>query len=227
MLRRGLTLIELLLAMALVLGTRWTVGPGLIAVSVSLLLGLLLGGLAGYYEGRVDAALGYITHLSEAFPALVLLFLAAVIFHYDQYGLAPVMVVLGIVLAPGVAREVKAKVKTLKAQQFIEASQELGLSDAHILWKDIVWYNARSLLLSRAFYGFALAIALEVTLSYLRLGIQEPGGSWGIMIFSGRDLLNSHGYWLLFFPAVATVLAMAGYFLLGNGLVQMLRTKKT
>lgn len=211
---------------ALILGTRWAVWPGLIAVSVSLVLGLLLGGLAGYYEGRVDTALGYFTHLSEAVPALVLLFLAAVIFHYDEYGLAPVMVVLGIVLSPGVARRIKVKVKALKAQQFIEASRELGLSDVEILWKDIVWYNARSILLERAFYGLALAVALEVTLSYLKIGILD-GTSWGNMILEGRELLNARVYWILFAPAFATVLAMAGYYLLGNGLVQLFRAKKT
>lgn len=212
------------LAAALILGTRWTVLPGLVAVLVALVLGTLLGGLAGYYGGRLDALLGYIARVTEAFPALVLLFLAAAIFQFKLY---PIMVVLGLILMPGVARDVEAKVQALKAQQFVEAAQELGLRDARILWIDIIWFNARALLLRRAFYGFALAVVTEVTLSYLRIGIQPPTASWGNLIFSGRELLSSYGYWLIAFPALATVLAVLGYYLLGQGLAQTFRLKKT
>ncbi len=212
------------LAQALVLGTRWTVLPGLVAVLVALLLGTLLGGLAGYYGGRLDTLLSYVARVTEAFPALVLLFLAAAIF---QFKLFPIMIVLGLILMPGVARDVEAKVQTLKAQQFIEAAQELGLNDFRILWVDIIWFNARSLLLRRAFYGLALAVVTEVTLSYLRIGIQPPTASWGNLIFSGRELLSSYGYWLIAFPALTTVLAVLGYYLLGQGLEQTFRLKKT
>ncbi len=212
------------LAAALVLGTRWTLLPGLLAVGVSLLLGLLVGAPAGYYAGRADAALTYLAHLSEAVPALLLLFLAAVIFHYRLY---PVMAVLGVILFPGVARGVRAEVLALKARQFVEASRELGLRDARILWKDIVWHNTRPFLVGRVFHGFALAVAVEVTLSYLRLGIQAPAVSWGTMIFEGRALIPSHQYWLAFFPAVATVVAVGGFYLLGHGLAQRFRIKQT
>ncbi|MFQ5571726.1 MAG: ABC transporter permease [Rhodothermales bacterium] len=209
---------------ALILGTRWTLLPGLLAVAVSMLLGVLIGGLAGYYEGRIDAALSYVATLFESFPALVILFLAAVIFRYNLYA---VMVVLGLILFPGVAREVKARVTTLKAQQFVEASRELGLSDAEILWKDIVWYNARPVLLARMFHGFALAVMVEVTLSYLNIGILPPTVSWGTMILAGRGLIESHQYWLAFFPALATGMSVAGFYLLGQGLGHRLRARKT
>ena len=212
------------LGAALILGTRWTVLPGVVAVSVSLLLGLLFGGFAGYYEGRTDAVLTYVAHLSEAFPALVLLFLAAVIFRYNLY---PVMVVLGVILFPGVARGVKARVLALKAQQFVEAARELGLSDAEILWKDIIWHNTRPFLLRRIFYGFALAVVVEVTLSYLNIGILPPTVSWGNLILEGRRLIEMRQYGPAFFPAAATVIAAAGYYLLGSGLEHRFRVKKT
>ncbi len=212
------------LGAALILGARWTVLPGVVAVSVSLLLGLLFGGLAGYYAGRTDAVLSYLTHLSEAFPALVLLFLAAVIFRYNLY---PVMGVLGVILFPGVARGVKARVLALKARQFIEASRELGLSDAEILWKDIIWHNTRPFLLRRVFYGFALAVVVEVTLSYLNIGILPPTVSWGNLILEGRGLIETRQYGPAFFPAAATVVAVAGYYLLGSGLERRFRVKNT
>lgn len=205
---------------ALLLGTRWTVFPGLLAVSVALLLGVLVGGWAGYYAGRTDAVLSYLGALFEALPALVLLFLAAVIFRYQLY---PVMAVLGLVLFPGVARGVRAIVQTLRAQQFVEAAREMGLSNGAILWREIVWHNGRAFLLDRLFYGLALAVAVEVTLSYLRLGIQPPGVSWGTLLLAGRGLIESQHYALAFFPAVATMVAMAGFLLLGSGLAARLR----
>ena len=212
------------LGAALLLGTRWTVLPGLVAVVVSVVLGLLFGGLAGYYEGRTDAMLTYLARLSETVPALLLLFLAAVIFRYNLY---PVMAVLGVILFPGVARGIKTHVLTLKARQFIEAARELGLSDAEILWKDIIWHNARPFLLSQIFYGFALAVVVEVTLSYLNIGILPPTVSWGTMLLEGRGLIGTQQYWLAFFPAVATVMAAGGYYLLGSGLEKRSRTKQT
>ena len=205
------------LGAALLLGTQWTVFPGFVAVAVSLLLGLLLGGLAGYYEGRTEALLNYLVRLSETVPALLLLFLSAVIFRYQIY---PVMAVLGLILFPGVARGIKTQVLTLKAMQFIEASRELGLSDAEILWKDILWHNARPFLLTRVFYGLALAVVAEVTLSYLNIGILPPAVSWGTMLLEGRGLIGNNQYWMAFFPALATLLAATGYFLLGSGLEQ-------
>ena len=207
------------LAAALVLGTRWAVLPGLVAAGLSVLLGTLFGGLAGYYGGRLDAALGILSRMTEAFPALILLFLAAVIF---RFALLPIMAVLGIILLPGTARAVRARVQHLKAQQFVEAARELGLPDARILWHDVVWHNARDIVIQRTFYALALAVVVEVTLSYLRIGIQPPTVSWGTLIYSGRALLYNSGYWLIAAPALATALAVAGYSLLGRGLARTL-----
>jgi peptide/nickel transport system permease protein len=209
---------------ALILGTRWTIWPGLVAAGLSLLLGVGFGGLAGYYERRANAFLSYSATLSDSLPALLLIFLAAVIFRYNLY---PVMLVLGVVLFPAVARGIKARVLSLKARQFIEASRELGLSDAQILWHDIVWHNARPVLVTRLFYALALAVAVEVTLSYLRLGIQPPAVSWGNLILAGRARIENHQYWLAFWPALATIIAVAGYYLLGSGLARRFRVHGT
>lgn len=209
---------------ALILGTRWTIWPGLVAAGLSLLLGVGFGGLAGYYERRANAFLSYSATLSDSLPALLLIFLAAVIFRYNLY---PVMLVLGVVLFPAVARGIKARVLSLKARQFIEASRELGLSDAQILWHDIVWHNARPVLVTRLFYALALAVAVEVTLSYLRLGIQPPAVSWGNLILAGRARIENHQYWLAFWPALATIIAVAGYYLLGSGLARRFRVYGT
>ena len=203
---------------ALVLGSRWSLLPGLVAVSVAMIFGLLFGGWAGYYGGRVEAGLDYVSSVFEAFPSLVLLFLAAVIFGYKIF---PVMLVVGLIRFPRLAKAVKGKVLVLKAQQFIEAAQELGLRDREILWKEIIWHNARPLLLTQISFGFAFAILVEVTLSYLHLGVQIPLVSWGNMLDEGKQRLFNQEYWLFFFPALAVVTAILGFYLLGDAATRL------
>jgi len=200
---------------ALLLGAQWAVLPGCIAVFVSMILGILFGGLAGYYEQTTDALLTYLSNLTEALPALVLLFLAAVIF---QYNIFLIMGVVGLIWFPRVANAIKAKVQSLKARQFVEAARELGLRDREILWRDIIWYNARPQLLLQASYGFVFAIIVEVTLSYLQLGIKPPTISWGNLLFEGKSQMINHAYWPILLPAFAIIVSVAAFYLLADGI---------
>ena len=197
----------------LIMGTQWALLPGLVVAGIALGLGVLLGAVGAYYGGSLGQLGSLIAAASETLPALILLFLAALIFDYRLY---PVMAVLGVILFPGVAREVGARVTTLASNQFIEAARELGLSDRRILWVDIVWYNARSLLISKFFVILGIAVAMEVTLSYLKLGVQPPEISWGNMIFEGRRALNDGRYALFLLPSIATMLTVFGYYSLGR-----------
>ena len=199
---------------ALLLGARWALLPGCIAVLVSMLLGTLVGGLAGYYEGRMDDLLSYVSDLTEAVPSLVLLFLAAVIFRYDLF---LIMLVVGVILFPQVATAVKSKVQSLKARQFVESAQELGLRDRVILWRDIIWYNARPQLLLQASAAFVFAIIVEVTLSYLNLSLQNEV-SWGNLLKEGKDpMLNQSLYGPVVLTALAVILSVAAFYLLADG----------
>lgn len=199
---------------SMLLGARWVLLPGCIAVLVAMLLGTLVGGIAGYYEGVVERILTYISSVTEAVPSLVLLFLAAVIF---QYNIFLIMIVVGIILFPRVATAVKSKVQSLKSRQFVEASRELGLRDRVILWRDIVWFNARPELLLQASRAFVFAIIVEVTLSYLNLGIQVPEVSWGNLLSQGRGQLINGMYWPVVLPGIAIVIAVAAFYLLADG----------
>jgi peptide/nickel transport system permease protein len=200
---------------ALLLGARWALLPGCIAVLVSMLLGTLVGGLAGYYEGAMDRLLTYVLSLTEAVPSLVLLFLAAVIFRYDLF---LIMLVVGIILFPQVATAVKSKVQSLKARQFVESSRELGLRDRVILWRDIVWYNARPQLLLQASGAFVFAIIVEVTLSYLNLSLQNEV-SWGNLLKEGKEpMLNQSLYGPVVLTALAVIVAVAAFYLLADGI---------
>lgn len=200
---------------ALLLGARWALLPGCIAVLVSMLLGTLIGGLAGYYEGSIDRLLSYVTSLTEAVPSLVLLFLAAVIF---QYNLFLIMLVVGGILFPQVATAVKSKVQSLKARQFVESSQELGLRDRVILWRDIVWYNARPQLLLQASAAFVFAIIVEVTLSYLNLSLQNEV-SWGNLLKEGKEpMLNESLYGPVVLTSLAVIVSVMAFYLLADGI---------
>jgi len=180
-----------------------------------------MGGVAGYHGGRIDDALTYVARLVEAFPALVLIFLAVAIFNFNIY---LVMVAVGVIWFPSVANAIRAKVLFFKAQQFIEASQELGLEDRQILWWDIVWHNVKPLLFTQISYGFARAILIEVTLSYLQMGV--VGASWGHMLLEGMNAMLDHGAsWVIFFPALAIVVAVVGFYLVGDAVNRMYQIK--
>jgi len=144
-----------------------------------------------------------------------LIFLTGAIFNFNIYAM---MAVLGVVLFPRNALQIKNKVLSLKENQFIEAARELGMSDRRILLKDILWHNARTPVLSFCFQIMAFAILIEVTLSYLNLGIKEPDVSWGKMIFDHRSMIQEQKLWPLFFPAVTIFLSVAAFYLLADGL---------
>jgi len=212
------------MAYALILGFRWALLPGLVAVVVALSLGVVLGGYAGYAEGIASAMLSYTTLLTESVPALILLFLAAVI---SGFSLLWTMVAVGIIRFPAVASSIKGKVESLKAQQFVEASRELGLRDRTILWRDIIWYNARPLLLLHTVYCLAFAVIVEVTLSYLRLGIQVPEVSWGNMIYEGRVRLVSHAEFApVLLPAFVILITVSAFYLLGDAVKRRLNIQE-
>ena len=209
---------------SLILGCRWSLLPGLVAVSVSLLFGLWIGGYAGYYGQRLDALLSSSMQLTTALPALVLLFLTAVIFRSNIYA---VMAMLGFLQFPKVAMAVKQKVLVMKSQQFIEAARELGLSDRTILWKEIIWANMRPMLLILISYGFAFAILIEVSLSYLKLGIQTPMVSWGNLLFEGKDRILYQEYWPVVLPSLAILFSVTGFYLLGDSINRILGRRST
>jgi peptide/nickel transport system permease protein len=148
-----------------------------------------------------------------------LLFLAAVIFRYNIFW---IMAVVGVIWFPRVANAVKARVRSLKERQFVEASRELGLRDWEILWRDIVWLNARPQLLLQASYGFVFAIIVEVTLSYLRLGIQVPTVSWGNLLYEGKNQMVVHdAYWPVVLPAVAIIVSISAFYLIADGISRL------
>ena len=208
----------------LIEGTYWATVPGLIAVGVAMFFGVLLGAISGYGSGPVPKSIDYSVQILESMPALLLFVLAAVIFRFNIFW---VMVAVGIAFAPIYIKMVRAMVKKFVQNQFVEASKELGFRNSVVLWRDIIWVNGKASLAAQTCYCFAFAILAEVTLSYLQIGVRlSDGVSWGAMLYENRAIHLSHRYWLLFFPAMAVIISIIGFYLLGDGLAKLLDYKE-
>lgn len=208
----------------LILGIQAYFLPGLLAIAISLGLGSLLGILAGYKGGRAETAVSYFANLIDSLPRMVLMLLVIAAFRPNIY---TIMVVFGITTAPTIALLVKAKVLMLKERNFIESAVALGLAPAVIIFKHIVWYNCRALLLIQATIGMAEAVLLETSLSYLGFGVQEPTPSWGNMVQAGANYLMQGNFWPSTAPAIAIILTVLGFHLLGDGLNNIFEWKQS
>lgn len=208
----------------LILGIQAYFLPGLLAVCIALGLGALLGVLAGYRGGRAEVAVTYFSNLIDSLPRMVLMLLVIAAFRPNIY---TIMVVFGITTAPTVAMLVESKVMMLKERNFIESAIALGLSPMAIIFRHIIWYNCRALLLIQATICMAEAVLLETSLSYLGFGVQEPKPSWGNMVQAGANYLMQGDFWPSTAPAIAIILTVMGFHLLGDGLNNIFEWKRS
>lgn len=186
--------------------TRWMFFPGVLAVVVALSGGLLLGALAGFKPNAIGQGAQLFLQAVESVPGLLVLLILAVA---SDFNMTVVMVGVGLVFLPSVASAISTTVKGFREMDFVEAGRELGLRDREILWREIIWFNARPTLIGFAFYALALAVLMEVTLSYLRVGIQPPEWSWGTILMQGRSRLLLGELWLTI-PTSIAIIAVLG-----------------
>lgn len=211
------------LASRLILGIQAYFLPGLLAIAIALLLGITFGVLGGYYGGKYDLTVTYLSNLIDSFPRLILLLLIVAAFKPDIYY---IMIVAGITTAPVIASKIKNKILFLKQKNFVESSIALGIPTHLIILKHILWYNCRAILLIQASIGMAEAILLETSLSYLGFGVQEPTPSWGNMVQAGSNYLLQGEFWPSTAPALAILFTILGFYLLSDGLSHILDSKK-
>ncbi len=197
--------------------------PGFLAIFIALLFGTIFGVLAGYRGGMFDTVITYITNLVDSFPRLVLILLVIAAFKPDIYY---IMLVVGFTNVPAVASLVKGKILFLKQKNFIEADIALGVPADTIILKHILWHNCRSVLIIQATLGMAEAILMETSLSYLGFGVQEPTPSWGNMVQAGANYFMQGKFWPSTAPALAILVTILGFHLLGDGLNNILEGKR-
>lgn len=207
----------------LVYGARISMGVGVLAVLVSLAIGVMVGAVAGYWRGPVSVTLLGLTDFALAQPRVVLLLLLSALW---QPSTALVIVVLGLTGWMGIARLVHGEVRALAVRPFVEGAVAVGAQRVRVLARHIL-PNALTPVIVAAALGVGNAITLEAGLSYLGLGVQAPTPSWGNMITSGRDTLVN-APWVAIAPGMALVLVVLACTLLGDALRDVLdpRTRR-
>ena len=201
----------------LLYGARTSLIIGLVANGISLLIGTLIGLIAGYFQGWMGAALMRFTDLMMAFPALLLAICLAAIF---QPSLWIVAFVIAMVNWVQTARVIYTETTALAARDFIAAQRALGAGTARILGRHILPHLV-PIIIVWGTLGISTTVLLEATLSYLGVGVQPPTPSWGNIIFENQTYFQS-APWLVFIPGFAIVVLALAFNLVGDGLRDVL-----
>jgi peptide/nickel transport system permease protein len=194
-------------------GARVSLGVGVLAVLLSVMIGTAVGAAAGFWRGRIGLALLGFTDFALALPRVVLLLLLASL--WEPSALL-VIAVLGLTGWMTIARLVHGEVRALSERPFVESAVALGVSSNRVLLRHIL-PNALTPVIVASALGIGNAIMLEAGLSFLGLGVQPPTPSWGNLIASGRDTLVN-APWVATAPGIALVLVVLAATLLGDAL---------
>lgn len=198
----------------LIIGTRVSMLVGLIAVIISLSIGILLGALAGYYKGKTDAAIMWLINVTWSIPTLLLVF--AITLALGK-GFWQIFIAVGLTLWVSVARLVRGQVMAVKELEYVQAARALGYKDSRIIFKHIL-PNIIGPVLVIAAGNFATAIIVEAGLSFLGIGVQPPQPSWGLMIKENYNLIITNNAMQALIPGFAIMLLVLAFNLLGSGL---------
>lgn len=194
-------------------GARVSVMVGFISVAEALIAGVLIGLIAGYVGGWLDAVLMRIMDAILAFPVLVL---AIVLVSILGVGVVNVMLAVGLRYIPTFARVTRGEVLSIKEKDFVRSSKLVGASRPRILIGEIL-PNIISPIIVTSTVLIAYAILAEAGLSFLGLGVQPPRPSWGMMLSRGQTYIRT-APWLAIFPGLALVTTVLSINLLGDGL---------
>jgi peptide/nickel transport system permease protein len=206
-----------------VYGSRASLTVGIAAVVISLIIGLLLGAISGFYGRLIDALIMRVTDIFLAFPYILFCILILAILPDDMRGIGPVILSIGLLGWPSFARLFRSSVLSVKENDYVDAGRALGASDARLMFRHIM-PNAVAPVVVYATMSVGGAILTEAALSFLGLGIQPPQISWGRMINDGRGYLISNPG-LVFWPGIAIVLTVLAFTLLGDGIRDALDVK--
>ncbi|MDD5693883.1 MAG: ABC transporter permease [Bacteroidales bacterium] len=198
----------------LLIGTRVSLSVGFISVAISLIIGLLLGSVSGYFRGRVDDVILWLINVVWSIPTLLLVI--AITFALGK-GFWQVFVAVGLTMWVEVARVVRGQVISIREKEFVEAGRALGYRNSRIILRHIL-PNVLAPVIVISAANFASAILLEAGLSFLGIGVQPPMPSWGSMIRENYAYLLLDSAYLAILPGVAIMTMVLAFMLLGNAL---------
>ena len=196
-----------------VYGSQTSLRICLMVVFIATLLGVLLGGIAGYFGGVLDETLMRITDVFLAIPYLILAMAVAAALGRS---IDHIMEALIITWWPSYARLIRGQVIAVREQQFVEAARSIGASNSRILFRHI-FPNSFAPLLVEITLDLGGVLLTAAGLSFIGLGASPGTAEWGLMISSGRSLMF-HAWWYVTFPGLAILLVVLGFNLLGDGL---------
>jgi peptide/nickel transport system permease protein len=199
---------------------RISIEVAVVAVSVGFVGGTLIGLIAAYFGGIADLILMRLMELLFSFPAILL---AVVLMASLGTSILNAMIAIGIIYIPGFARLARASTMDVLRQQFVEAARTVGMSDARIMFREVL-PNILAPSVVEAAVAFATAVLLESALSFLGLGAQPPSPEWGAMLNYGRQYLQL-GWWMSAFPGLAVFITVLSINLFGDGLQQAMNPK--
>jgi peptide/nickel transport system permease protein len=199
------------LASRMIWGGRISLAVGIVSVALYVLIGIVVGSVAGYFRGWVDMLISRIIEIVICFPSF---FLILTIVAFLEPSMHIIMIVIGLTSWTGVARLVRAEFLRLGEQEFVLAGRALGYSNTRIIFRHIL-PNAMAPVLVSATFGVAGAILTESGLSFLGLGITVPTPSWGSILADGRPWIES-APWIIYFPGLAIFLTITWYNLVGE-----------
>lgn len=194
-------------------GARISIQIGVIAVGISAVVGILLGGISGYLGRWVDMIVMRFIDILMAFPSILL---AIAMVAVMGRSLTNAMIAVGIVGVPQFARIVRSTVLSVKEKEFVEAARATGVKNGRILFRHVL-PNCMAPIIVQTTLSIGTAILDAAGLSFLGLGAQGATPEWGAMLKAGVDALQT-APWVVMFPGLAILLVVLGFNLLGDGL---------
>lgn len=194
---------------------RISLSVGLVSVSISAAVGILIGVAAGYLGGKTDMLLMRLTDMVMTFPSLVVIITVAAAFGPSVYN---AMLIIGLLTWPSIARLVRGQFLSLRTQQFVTAARSIGVSNWEIAFKHI-FPNTISSITVAVTFGMATSILLEASLSFLGLGVPPPAPSWGNMLRDAQGMNILEGMpWIWLPPGIMIALSVLSINFIGDGL---------
>lgn len=196
-----------------VYGSRYSLAIGFVAVIVSLVVGVPLGAIAGYYGGKIEGIIMRVTDIFSAIPSILM---GVVIVSILGGSTINLMIAVGVSSVPNFVRITRAAVLTVKNEEYVEAARALGKTDMYIIANHIL-PNCLSPIIVQTTLRVASAIVSASSLSFLGLGIKPPSPEWGALLTAGKSYIRNYSY-LCLYPGLAIMITVLAFNMVGDGL---------
>lgn len=202
------------------IGGRVSLIIGFVGTAVELLIGVIYGGICGYFGGIVDTIMMRVVEIMSTIPYLIIVILLLIVLPPSIGTLILALVIVGWT---GIARLIRGQVMQLKSSEYVMAARALGANSNRIILKHLI-PNTIGIIIVYMSMDIPYFIFDEAFLSFLGLGVQPPNTSWGALVFAGQGVMTNHPHELIF-PATAICLTILAFNLLGDGLRDALDPK--